>query len=41
VDGITVRFRNWVTLDPLHHRRVRRFDYEAAAENWEALGSAV
>lgn len=27
IDGITVRFRNWVTLDPLHHRRVRRFDY--------------
>lgn len=28
VDGISVRFRNWVTLDPLHRRRVRRFDYD-------------
>lgn len=41
VDGITVRFRNWVTLDPLHRRRVRRFEYEAAPEKWETLGSTV
>lgn len=41
IDGITVRFRNWVTFDPLHHRRVRRFDYQAAsaADELDTLGS--
>jgi peptidoglycan/xylan/chitin deacetylase (PgdA/CDA1 family) len=28
IDGATVGFHNWVTLDPLHRRRVRRFEYE-------------
>lgn len=29
IDGITARFQNWVTLDPLHRRRVQRFEYDA------------
>jgi peptidoglycan/xylan/chitin deacetylase (PgdA/CDA1 family) len=28
IDGCPARFRNWVTLDPLHGRRIRRFEYE-------------
>lgn len=32
VDGMMARFQNWVTLDPLHQRRIQRFEYEAAAQ---------
>lgn len=31
IDGCPARFQNWVSLDPLHGRRVRRFEYEATA----------
>jgi len=28
VDGMTVRLKNWATLDPLHRRRIQRFNYQ-------------
>ncbi|MGH7134959.1 MAG: polysaccharide deacetylase family protein [Pirellulales bacterium] len=40
-DGLRVRLRNWATLDPLHHWRVRRFDYGEAPENWQAALSVL
>jgi peptidoglycan/xylan/chitin deacetylase (PgdA/CDA1 family) len=41
LDGLEVRLRNWATLDPLHNRRVRRFEYGQAPQSWEALGSVL
>lgn len=42
VDGITVRLKNWATLDPLHRRRIRRFEYqeELTPPNIAVLGMA-
>lgn len=41
LDGLEVRLRNWATLDPLHHRRVRRFEYGEAPESWQASGGVL
>jgi len=32
-EGPTVRLKNWLTLDPLKQRRVRRFEYAAVLED--------
>ena len=39
-EGPTVRLKNWLTLDPLKQRRIRRFEYAAALED-SCLGAAA